>query len=142
MKLLVPAGLLERIRGHGESAYPEECCGLLIGHDRSDHSLTVTNLVPTRNVAQDRRRHFEVDPTVHLRWQRDLRGTRHRIVGHYHSHPDGQAEPSPCDRANIVDGDLVWVILSVASGVAGQRPTAWYPVPGEQRFQAVEMVIR
>jgi proteasome lid subunit RPN8/RPN11 len=44
-----------------------------------------------------------------------LRGTGRDVVGCYHSHPNGRAEPSPRDRARIYPAGFVWVII--ATGV-------------------------
>lgn len=120
------------------AAYPEECCGLLVGRTDVDGRLAIFRAVATANVAaDDRRRRFEVDPAVHFRLLRDLRGGPDRVVGHYHSHPDHPATPSAEDRAMAFDPGLVWLIIAVAAIGAGDiaafRPrvegTGFAPLP-------------
>ena len=102
-----------------EIAYPEECCGLLSG-DQKDGVLRIDNFHASDNFAEDRFRRFEVDPSLHLRLQRALRGTARRIVGVYHSHPNGTTQPSPIDIEAAWEVDFVWVIISVRDGQALQ----------------------
>lgn len=101
------------IRKAAAAAYPEECCGLLVGA-RTGDGVVVTRVVPAPNIApkpaHDR---FELDPAVHLKIQREARAAGQEVVGHYHSHPDGHAEPSAVDRASVYDHDLVWLIAAV-----------------------------
>ena len=123
--LLISSDLLLRIRKEAASAFPEECCGLLIGERRSDDRIKVHDLVPAANVAPDRRQRFEVDPAVHLRCQRALRGTGRRVVGHYHSHPGGRAEPSFRDIESISDPALIWVIVAVGTDMDVGEIRAW-----------------
>ncbi|MEY2883655.1 MAG: hypothetical protein RL490_1379 [Pseudomonadota bacterium] len=87
-----------------------ECCGLLLG--RTGH---VTTVVPAANVAATPDRAFEIDPATLLRVHRDARGAGQQVIGHYHSHPNGQAEPSPRDAARALENDQIWLII--AAGV-------------------------
>ncbi len=119
-----------------ETAYPDECCGLLVGRRRPGAAVEVTRAVPADNTAAgDRRDRFEVDPRVRLALQRDLRGRDETIVGHYHSHPDAPPEPSATDRAQVHEPDLIWLIVGVAEGRA-ESITAWRFDPTHRRFAA------
>ncbi len=96
----------------------DECCGLLLGRDGA-----IESLVPARNVATDPSRSFEIDPVTLLRTHREARGSGLAVVGHYHSHPNGRAEPSARDAARAVADGQIWVI------VAGGEITAWHLPP-------------
>jgi proteasome lid subunit RPN8/RPN11 len=105
----------------GEAAFPREACALLVG----DADLRVTGIVPAANVSTDPEREFELDPAVHIAVLRKLReegGTNriigHRIIGHWHSHPNGRDEPSAKDAAMVSDPGLVWLITAVHDGRA------------------------
>ena len=107
---------LEAMARAAEAAYPRECCGLIVGR-RDEQGWWVERVAASANVAPgDRDDRFEVDPRVRLRLQRELRAGPCEVIGHYHSHPDGPAAPSPTDRASIWERDLVWVIVAVAPG--------------------------
>lgn len=100
----------------GEAAFPREACALLVG----DRSLHVTEIVPAANVATDPEGEFELDPAVHIAVLRKLRdeGGTNRIIGHWHSHPNGRDEPSAKDAAMVSDPGLVWLITAVHDGRA------------------------
>lgn len=113
---------LRRIVDLCEAAYPSEACGLLVGHDDSvdaARTVTVSRVEPSTNVAEgDDRSHFEVDPALRLRLQKDLRGGPERVIGLYHSHPNSGAQPSSTDLAAAWEPDLVWLVTSVIDGQA------------------------
>jgi proteasome lid subunit RPN8/RPN11 len=109
---------LQAIARAAEAAYPEECCGLLVGIVDGD-DRRVTRVEPSTNVFEgDHRRRFEVDPRLILRLQRELRGGAEQLIGLYHSHPDGPGEPSATDLAKAWEPDLVWLITPVVNGHA------------------------
>lgn len=98
-----------------EAAYPQEGCGLLVGAWDGEN-CRIERIAESANLAADAHRRFEVDPRLQLDLQRQLRGQTERVVGVYHSHPDGAPEPSETDRGRAWDRDLVWLIASVKSG--------------------------
>ena len=112
---------LGRIEAAGVTAYPDECCGLLIGHDIDEGGIEVVRVVMSENVEPgDTRARFEIDPALLIALQRDLRGARDRIVGHYHSHPDHPARPSAHDAKRAWQPEMVWLITAVIGGEAAE----------------------
>ena len=112
--------LLRRIEDAAEAAYPEECCGLLIGRRNDAGDLVVTQVEASPNTATDGRRRFEVDPQLRFDLMRRLADMPEDIIGHYHSHPDEAAAPSATDRGMIYEPDLVWLITAVEGGRAAE----------------------
>ena len=104
------------IRREAEAALPCECCGLLIG--QGSEIVTVTNIVVAENQADSADR-FLIDPQVQFDWLRKLRGSEERIVGHYHSHPNGRCDPSAHDADMAQDPDQIWIIIPVDNGHPG-----------------------
>ena len=108
------------IRDAAARAYPEECCGLLVGRGQVDGTLIIERAVTSRNLsAGSRRDSFEVDPKVRFDLMRDLEArpaAGRRIVGHYHSHPDHPAVPSERDREQAHEPEFIWLIAAVAAG--------------------------
>ena len=84
------------MRSQAAAAYPEECCGILIGK-REPESIVVSRVVRCANAAPrpDRGRRFEIHPRTLLKVVRDLRDSDEEVVGFYHSHPDSSAKLSP-----------------------------------------------
>ncbi len=135
--LRIPAALLRLVTDAAEAAYPDECCGLLAGRIEADGGAVVTRIVPSANVASPRRQdRFEVDPKVRFELMRALAGGPERLIGHYHSHPDHAAEPSAHDLAMAFEPELLWVIVAVADGRAGDV-RAFLLDPGARAFRAI-----
>lgn len=136
MLLLKPEDL-KQIVDHAETDYPREACGLLLGYQRADGHIEVTQVAASENMAAPGRNdRFEVDPELRLRLMRQARNTGRGIIGHYHSHPDGSARPSVSDLAMAWEPDLVWLITAVVAGQAVQS-TAHLLSEGGTRFNDI-----
>ena len=112
--------LREQMRRHASAAYPEECCGMLLGRRNS-----VLHVVPAPNTADpaNRRTTYAIDPREILRVDREARTKNLEIIGYYHSHPDHPAVPSATDRALAWEGILYLIIPATATGSG--EPRAW-----------------
>lgn len=138
---------LAAIARAARAAYPRECCGLLLGQGGSG-TFRVHEVVASDNLAPaDRPDCFEVDPALLLRFQRERRGSGRAVIGLYHSHPDGDARPSPADRALAWQPDWVWLIMAVRGGdedsrsadcAAFWRPGTDLPAPFEAMTLCIE----
>ena len=111
--LHIPAPYAAAIRNAAAAAYPDECCGLLVGE--GDATVTITDVVPTTNTAADPRRTFAIDPQAQFDLLHATRDQTRRVVGHYHSHPDGDAVPSVHDLAMAHDPSALWVIIAASA---------------------------
>jgi proteasome lid subunit RPN8/RPN11 len=89
-------GCAEALIRTASEAYPDECCGVLLGHADGG---SIEAAVPLANRAADRRRAFAVAPEALV----EVRKTHCRggmdIIGFFHSHPEGEARPSASDIA-------------------------------------------
>jgi len=97
-------------------AYPNEACGLIEGVDTED-GWRALGVHEAANVAADPARRFLIDPEVQFALMRKLRGSENRIIGCFHSHPNGRAEPSATDRANAYESDFLYLIAAGADGL-------------------------
>lgn len=121
----------EAILAHTQADLPNEACGLLLGTP-----FHISEARPARNVAENPRSHFEIDPALLLAAHREARGQNLAIVGHYHSHPNGQPEPSKRDAARALENGQIWLIATAAS------LTAWQAMANGSlhgRFQRLEV---
>jgi proteasome lid subunit RPN8/RPN11 len=91
-----------------------EVCGLLLGDGEE-----IKTALPCPNVAADPACTFEIDPQTLIAAHKSARTGGPNILGCYHSHPNGRAEPSETDRAMAEDNGWVWAI------VAGGDVTFW-----------------
>lgn len=118
------------ILGWAAAAHPLEACGLLLGLAGGP----IGEATLARNVADTPAHAFEIDPAHLLQWQRRARADGRRIIGCWHSHPDGRLEPSAADHAGALWPGLLWLIV----GDGAMR--LWRPVP--EGFVAVPLVRR
>jgi len=58
------------------------------------------------------RRTVSRSPEDHIKAFKAARANRHRLIGCYHSHPNGRAEPSAADRAGAGEEDFLWLIAA------------------------------
>jgi proteasome lid subunit RPN8/RPN11 len=99
MPLHIPQPLYDQLRAHGEETYPNECCGILLGHVDGD-SLRVTQLLRAGNTRTDSAHNrYHISPVELVKAQREARQQGLDIVGFYHSHPDHPAMWSSTDFA-------------------------------------------
>jgi len=111
-------GPLDEMHRAIAAAYPNEACGLLVGRIEADR-CRVDRVEISDNLADDPRHTFEVDPALRFRLLRELRGGRQTVVGHFHSHPDGEAVPSATDRKMAWEPELIWLIAAVSAAGVG-----------------------
>ena len=118
----VPIRVLDEIRGHGREAYPEECCGALLGRKGEPaHVVRVERIENARG--EERVRRYEVSPQDYLRVERLALAENLALLGFYHSHPDHPAVPSTYDREHAFPF-FHYLVCAVASGRPGDL-TAW-----------------
>ncbi|MEE4339467.1 MAG: M67 family metallopeptidase [Erythrobacter sp.] len=87
------------------AAHPNEACGILLGAGERIEAFS-----RTVNVHDRPARHFEIDPQALIDAHRAARSGGPQIVGYFHSHPEGPAEPSSTDRAQAASDGRVWAI--------------------------------
>ncbi len=140
VQLRLSAAQAQVLRDAAIAAYPRECCGLLVGG--GDGEITVRAIVPTANVAADPHRSFSIDPQAQFDLLRKLRSgePKQRIVGHFHSHPDGAAIPSSHDLAMAYDPEAIWVVMA-ASADGASAPKAFRHPAGYDGFIEVPVTM-
>jgi [CysO sulfur-carrier protein]-S-L-cysteine hydrolase len=136
LALHLSASQAEALRRAATEAYPQECCGFLTGVGESH--ITISDVLPTVNVAAEPCRTFAIDPQAHFDLLRATRGTRKRVVGHYHSHPDGGPVPSPRDLDKAYDPKMIWVVIAVNAGQVSAPRAFHHP---EARVDFVEVPV-
>lgn len=124
------AGIAAAIHEAARAARLHECCGLLEGA-RAGAVWRVGALHPARNLARAADR-FDIDPADHFAAVRAARARGAAIIGCYHSHPGGLAEPSAQDLAGAGAEDFLWLIAADGRLAAFvHRGGAFLPLPLE-----------
>src|SRR6201996_1230353 len=118
MSLILSRALYDDLRAHGEATYPNECCGILLGHADAD-ALRVTQLLRAGNTRTDSAHNrYHIAPQELIAAQRTARQQGLDIVGFYHAHPDHPAQWSTTDFAEAHWFGCAYVITAVAHGKA------------------------
>lgn len=108
---------LDQIRRHGESTYPHECCGFLMGATAEDQK-TIAAIVPVDNERNDSARNrYLISPDAYWAGEKEARRKGLEIIGIYHSHPDHPARPSGYDLEHALPW-LSYIIVAVQDGQA------------------------
>lgn len=108
---------MEEIHSYARTAYPKECCGILIGK-RLENNRIVHKVIQTRNMIDENQNsiHFVMNPLEVVRVELLADVEKLEIVGFYHSHPDYEAVASGEDLLHMIEG-YSYLIISVRYGV-------------------------
>jgi proteasome lid subunit RPN8/RPN11 len=127
------AGVAGAIRRHGESTFPHECCGALVGADGR-----VTSAVALPNTTEEGpRRRFLVRPSDYRLAEKSASDLGGELMGFYHSHPDHPARPSQYDLDHAWP-NFAYIIVSVMSAAARDM-TVWYLKEDRSSFDEGEL---
>jgi proteasome lid subunit RPN8/RPN11 len=124
MRLEIPQNILTKIYAHGESAYPEEGAGLLLG-TYSKLERRVHTIVPLTNAREPETRHnrYLITPQDMLEGENIAARLGVDVIGVFHSHPDHPNQPSEFDREWAMPW-FTYLITSVEKGRAVESK-AW-----------------
>lgn len=118
MIIEIPGNLISQIHQHGQSAYPEEGAGLLLGVADGARKQVIS-ILELSNSREDGARHnrYLITPQDMLVGEQQAMNAGLEIIGVFHSHPDHPNRPSEFDREWAMPW-LSYVITSVDQGVA------------------------
>jgi proteasome lid subunit RPN8/RPN11 len=130
---------LDQIRREGEAAYPNECCGVMIGHEINGRRI-VDRLRPLANSfeAGEQFHRFRLDPLELARVEKEAGDEKKLVLGFYHSHPDHPARPSEYDRVHAWPF-YSYTIVAIAKAKAVDL-TSWQLDEATEQFAAETIV--
>ncbi len=112
------------LKREAEQCWPNEACGLLVttldqeiacGNVRWLEAISVENRATGARLSS----WYEIDPRDWMRIERDADTSGRRVVGVWHSHPNGDPIPSRADGEHAFPG-LVYLILGMAQRESGE----------------------
>jgi len=113
-KVILKRADLDALKAHSRSAYPNEACGLLYGY-HGPNAIFVHRMQAMENAAQaSAQTRFFIAAEDLLKAHKIARAAGEIIIGHYHSHPNGAAQPSAADVDAIADINALWLICAAA----------------------------
>ncbi len=131
--LQISKQVLDSILQEVKKAYPNECCGLLIGQNNDDQKDVVC-IQPITNINTSRMRdRYEMDPKELDMADNNARKKSQEIVGIYHSHPDHPSKPSTFDRERAWPV-YSYMIVAVEKGVTFEA-RSWFMDDWNEEFQ-------
>jgi proteasome lid subunit RPN8/RPN11 len=100
------------ILNHARSNPNEECCGLLAGRQGM-----IAQAYPAQNVAGHPASAYEIAPKELFHIIREIRAAGLELLGIYHSHPNGDNQPSARDVERAYYPDATYFVLSPRADV-------------------------
>ena len=133
--MYLAASVRASLIAHAREEAPDEACGLLGG--RSGTQPVVQTSIRTANIAAEPTYRFEIDPEALLAGRDRLESAGQELIGFYHSHPKGPAEPSETDQEAARWDQTYTVIVSLD----GPDPTigAWFDTGESYRPEPIEI---
>jgi proteasome lid subunit RPN8/RPN11 len=133
--LQLSSDLEKIIRKDGETAYPNECCGVLIGEVDNEGVKTVRSTLTIDNAREDSEQYhrFLITPEDMMKAEQSARLMKLDVIGFYHSHPDHPSAPSDYDKDHALPF-YSYVIVSVDKGKA-QILTSWELTDDRSEFK-------
>ena len=112
------------IKEHGTEAYPEECCGAMLGRRDAKRAKVTEHIVRIENNWEDRpseskHRRFAVTAEDYKALEAEAKERGLTLLGFYHTHPDHPAEPSGTDLSYAWPF-FSYIILNVTNREPGQ----------------------
>jgi proteasome lid subunit RPN8/RPN11 len=111
----IHAVTVDAIRHHAAAAYPDECCGALIGIVAQGGAPSVLEALALPNRTLEGPQRFLVRPEDYREAEARARKTGAQLIGFYHSHPDAPPRPSQYDLDHAWP-NFSYLIISVAAG--------------------------
>ena len=107
--LAVSCAAYAELIAHAYDCYPEEACGLLVGHPARG---TVARFVPCENVTHSSKV-YSVAPKALMRAEREAEQDDMEVIGVMHSHTHTEPYPSVTDVNQAPDPTWHYVIVSL-----------------------------
>ncbi len=103
MPIIIYQAAYSAMYTHAAERYPEECCGVMLGHDDTPGGrLVVETLAFNNRGTEERQRRYLIEPADMLAAERTARAQDMDVVGIYHSHPDHPSQASETDRVHAM----------------------------------------
>jgi len=116
--LRLTGAVYQAIRAHAEQAWPQECCGVLLGKSTPEGWLVLAAVRARNTCAGSAQSRYNIAPAELVKIEREARRQDRDIAGFYHSHPDHPAQWSPADLAEAYWLGCSYVITAVVQGKA------------------------
>lgn len=138
--LKLTGAVFERIRNHGEAAFPNECCGVLLGKTNGEQRNVLDILEIQNSFDEGEQFHrFLITPENYRFAERAAREKGIDILGFYHSHPNSPSVASKYD----LDHAFPWFSYLIVSVMKGKYHDvhSWVMENDRSSFQSENVII-
>jgi len=116
----IRAAVLQSLLTHAQCEPHLECCGVLAGH-----AGIITRAFPAVNAAATPATKYEIATREVVNLMRDIRSAGLKMLGIYHSHPNGKGELSATDIAMASYPEAAHFIISAVAPESKMRVRAF-----------------
>jgi proteasome lid subunit RPN8/RPN11 len=137
----VPSGIFGQMKEHGETSFPNECCGVLMGKGGKE-GRAVLEILRIDNSFDDAERYhrFLITPDQYRNAEKIAREKKLDIIGFYHSHPDSPSIASKYDLEHAFPW-FSYIIMSVMKKKY-HDVHSWVMSEDRNEFKEEEVIIR
>lgn len=143
--IIIGDELERQIRAEGEKAYPNECCGVLLGREVFDgqsggDGRVLEAIIPINNARETEEQYhrFRIEPEDLMMAEKAARRQNRDVLGFYHSHPDHPAKPSGYDQEYALPFySYIIVEVKAVAGGSGKAAemTSWTLTADREKFE-------
>jgi len=117
-EIILTKKIINEFKSHGESDFPHECCGFIIGDFLPNGKSKAVEYLPASNTkSENRERRFLIDPMAYQNAEDKADKLGLSVISIVHSHPDHPDQPSEFDREHAWPG-FSYIIIAVHTGIA------------------------
>ena len=132
--------IVSRMKSHGSTTYPEECCGVLLGKSDGPEKIVHEILEIDNSSGQQRNRRFVITPERYQEAEALAARKGLDVLGFYHSHPDHPARPSQFDLDHAFPS-WSYIIIGVNKGKP-EALSSWVLREDRSSFEEEQLSIR
>jgi proteasome lid subunit RPN8/RPN11 len=133
----IERGAWTAMRAHAEQAYPNECCGAMLGRQGPEATAVLRSVALENSHDGPHGRRYAIRPADLLEADRLARREGLDLIGIYHSHPDCDAYFSETDLKHSCPW-YSFVVISVRGG-RFNHATCWRPDPEQTAAEPVAL---
>jgi len=138
--IVISEELKKQIERESAEAYPNECCGIMIGIDQGEKRVVQRLEKVTNEFEEAERFHrFLITPQQLLKADKRAGEEGKLVLGFYHSHPDHPARPSEYDRSHAWPF-YSYVIVSIMKRTPAEM-TCWVLDDRTEQFVEQEIAV-
>ena len=117
----ISSELWERLRSELLKAYPREGCGFLLGEETQEGAVVQRIRGAINQAAAGSDHEYIISPEEYREMEREAKAAGLRVLGIYHSHPNGGPTPSAYDQQFAWENLFYLIVVTTHGGAGGHE---------------------